>query len=135
MSENKLLANLEKLTARLSEYANLRALQGAGGPRDEQPAPVTKGERWLKVEDFFHDNARGARSSSTRVSPRRRTRRAYYERHRKARLGRGKVEEEIAHLHAHAGKDPQAARGHRGEPRSRGARHGGKEEPQGRASP
>lgn len=98
VSENKVLANLESLTARLSEYASLDRFKELGELVTSNLHAVTRGQRWLKVEDFFHDNAPVEIELKPNLTPAQNAE-VYYERHRKARLGRSKVEEEIAHLH------------------------------------
>jgi len=97
VSENKILANLESLTARLSEYASLARFKELGELVTSNLHAVTRGQRWLKVEDFFHDNAPVEIELKPDLTPAQNAE-VYYERHRKARLGRSKVEEEIAHL-------------------------------------
>jgi predicted ribosome quality control (RQC) complex YloA/Tae2 family protein len=97
ISENKVLANLESLTARLSQYASLDRFRELGELVTSNLHAVTRGQRWLKVEDFFHDNAPVEIELKPDLTPAQNAE-VYYERHRKARLGRSKVEEEIAHL-------------------------------------
>jgi predicted ribosome quality control (RQC) complex YloA/Tae2 family protein len=97
MSENKLLANLEKLTARLSEYANLERFKELGDLVTSNLHTIGRGDRWVEVEDFFHDNARLRIELRPELTPAQNAE-VYYDKHRKARLGLGKVEEEIAHL-------------------------------------
>ena len=57
VSENKLLANLEKLRARLGEYANLDRFRELGDLITSNLHAAAKGDPWLRVEDFFHDDA------------------------------------------------------------------------------
>ncbi len=97
VSENKVLANLESLTARLSQYASLDRFKELGELVTSNLHTVARGQRWLKVEDFFHDNAPVEIELKPDLTPAQNAE-VYYERHRKARLGRSKVEEEIAHL-------------------------------------
>jgi predicted ribosome quality control (RQC) complex YloA/Tae2 family protein len=97
MSENKILANLESLTARLSEYGSLDRFKELGELVTSNLHTVVRGQRWLKVEDFFHDNAPVEIELKPDLTPAQNAE-VYYERHRKARLGRSRVEEEIAHL-------------------------------------
>jgi predicted ribosome quality control (RQC) complex YloA/Tae2 family protein len=97
VSENKVLANLESLAARLSEYASLDRFKELGELVTSNLHVVTRGQRWLKVEDFFHDNAPIEIELKPDLTPAQNAE-VYYERHRKARLGRSKVEKEIAHL-------------------------------------
>ncbi len=97
ISENKLLANLEKLRGRLEEYANLDRFRELGDLITSNLHAVVRGERWLKVEDFFHGNAPVEIELSPALSPAQNAE-SYYERHRKARLGKSRVEEEIGKL-------------------------------------
>ncbi len=97
LSENKLLANLEKLQGRLREYANLGRFKELGDLITSNLHAVTKGDPWLRVEDFFHGNAPVEIELSPGLTPSQNAEK-YYERHRKARLGMAKVEEEIARL-------------------------------------
>ena len=99
ISENKLLANMERLRLRLSEYANVERFRELGDLVTSNLHAIGKGERWLRVEDFFHDNAVVEIELKPGLTPARNAE-SYYDRHRKARLGRGKVEEEIEHLNA-----------------------------------
>ena len=97
MSENKLLASLEKLRARLSDYGNLQRFRELGDLLTSSLHLVRKGERWIRVEDYYHDNAEVEIELRPDLSPAQNAE-SYYERHRKARLGRSKVEKEIAAL-------------------------------------
>ncbi len=97
ISENKVLSSLESLTARLSEYASLDRYRELGDLVTSNLHAVTRGQKWLKVEDFFHGDAPVEIELQPDLAPAQNAE-IYYERHRKARLGRGKVEEEIAHL-------------------------------------
>jgi len=97
MSENKLLASLEKLRARLSDYGNLERFRELGDLLISSLHLVRKGERWIRVQDYYHDNAEVEIELRPDLSPAQNAE-SYYERHRKARLGRGKVEKEIAAL-------------------------------------
>ena len=99
ISENKLLSNLEKLRARLTEYGDLERFRELGELITSNLHAVARGERWLRAEDFFHDNAPVEIELSPQLSPAQNAER-YYERHRKARLGRSRVEEEINRLEA-----------------------------------
>jgi predicted ribosome quality control (RQC) complex YloA/Tae2 family protein len=97
VSENKVLASLESLTLRLSEYASISRFKELGDLVTSNLHAVARGQRWLKVEDFFHGNAPVEIELKPDLTPAQNAE-IYYTRHRKARLGRGKVEEEIAHL-------------------------------------
>ena len=97
VSENKLLANLEKLRGRVGEYANLKRFKELGDLITSNLYAVAKGDQWLRVDDFFHGNAPVEIELSRELTPSQNAER-YYERHRKARLGRAKVEEEIGRL-------------------------------------
>jgi predicted ribosome quality control (RQC) complex YloA/Tae2 family protein len=99
MSENKLLSNLERLRRRLSEYANLERFRELGDLLTSNLHLVGRGERWIRVEDFFHGNTVVEIELKPSLTPARNAE-SYYDRHRKARLGRGKVEEEIENLEA-----------------------------------
>jgi predicted ribosome quality control (RQC) complex YloA/Tae2 family protein len=97
VSENKLVANLEKLRARLAEYANLDRFKELGDLITSNLHAAAKGDRWLRVEDFFHGNAPVEIELSPGFSPAQNAER-YYDKHRKAKLGREKVQEEINRL-------------------------------------
>jgi predicted ribosome quality control (RQC) complex YloA/Tae2 family protein len=97
MSENKLLANLEKLRQRLSTYENLDRFRELGDLLMANLHLVARGDRWIRVQDFFHDNAEVDIEMRPDLPPAQNAE-AYYDRHRKARLGRGKVQEEIENL-------------------------------------
>jgi len=97
VSENKLLANLEKLRARLGEYANLDRFRELGDLITSNLHAAAKGDPWLRVEDFFHDDAPVEIELAPELTPAQNAER-YYDRHRKARLGKSKVEEEIGRL-------------------------------------
>ena len=99
LSENKLLASIEKLRSRLSDYGNLERFRELGDLLTSNLHRVGKGERWVRVQDFFHGEAEVDIELRPELSPAQNAER-YYERHRKARLGRGKVEKEIADLEA-----------------------------------
>lgn len=119
VSENKVLANLEKLRARLAEYGGLERFRELGDLVTSSLHAIGKGERWLRTEDYYHGNASVEIELRPELTPAQNAE-AYYEKHRKARLGRGKVEEEIADLErtlarirrqraeAAASPDPQA---------------------------
>lgn len=97
VSENKVLANLEKLESRLSDYGDLARFKELGDLVTSSLHLIEKGDRWLRTEDFFHDNATVEIELRPELTPAQNAE-ACYEKHRKARLGRGKVEEEIADL-------------------------------------
>jgi predicted ribosome quality control (RQC) complex YloA/Tae2 family protein len=103
MSENKLLSNLEKLRARLSEYGNLERFRELGDLLTSNLHLVGRGERWIRVEDFFHDNTVVDLELRPDLTPAQNAQ-SYYDRHRKARLGRGKVQDEIENLEATLGR-------------------------------
>jgi predicted ribosome quality control (RQC) complex YloA/Tae2 family protein len=97
MSENKLLANLEKLRQRLSTYQDLDRFRELGDLLMANLHLVRKGDRWIRVEDFFHGNAEVEIELRPELTPAQNAE-GCYDRHRKARLGRGKVQEEIENL-------------------------------------
>jgi len=99
MSENKLFANLEKLRSRLSEYGNLERFRELGDLLTSSLHLLRKGERWIRVQDYYHGDAEVEIELRPDFTPAQNAE-SYYERHRKARLGRGKVEKEIADLEA-----------------------------------
>ena len=99
MSENKLLSNLEKLKGRLSEYGNLERFRELGDLLTSSLHLVGKGDRWIRVEDFFHGNTIVEIELKPGLTPAQ-SAESYYDRHRKARLGRGKVQDEIENLEA-----------------------------------
>ncbi|HUI73023.1 MAG TPA: NFACT family protein [Spirochaetia bacterium] len=103
LSENKLLANLEKLRTRLGEYANLERFKELGDLITSNLHAAAKGDQWLRVEDFFHENAPVEIELARELTPAQNAEK-YYDRHRKARLGREKVEEEIARLETTLGR-------------------------------
>ena len=103
VSENKLLANLEKLRARLGEYANLGRFKELGDLITSNLHAAAKGDPWLRVEDFFHENAPMEIELARELTPAQNAQ-LYYDRHRKARLGRAKVEEEIGRLERTLGR-------------------------------
>jgi predicted ribosome quality control (RQC) complex YloA/Tae2 family protein len=103
MSENKLLSSIERLQARLSEYGNLERFRELGDLLTSNLHLVGRGERWIRVEDFFHDGAAVEIELKPELTPAQNAER-YYDRHRKARLGRGKVREEIENLQATLGR-------------------------------
>jgi predicted ribosome quality control (RQC) complex YloA/Tae2 family protein len=96
--ESKVLANLEKLEKRLAEYQNLERFKQLGDLITSSLHLIARGDAWIKVEDFFHDNAQLDIELSPELSPAQNAEK-YYERYRKARDGMGKVSDEIAHLH------------------------------------
>ena len=97
ISENKLITNLDKLRARLAEYANLVRFLELGDLITSNLHAASKGDPWLRVEDFFHENAPVEIELSPGLTPAQNAEK-YYDRHRKARLGRAKVEAEIERL-------------------------------------
>lgn len=99
ISENKLLANREKLQARLAEYSNVDRFKELGDLVTSNLHLIRKGERWLRAEDFHHSNAMVEIELKPELTPAQNAE-SYYDRHRKARLGRSKVEEEISRLEA-----------------------------------
>ena len=103
VSENKLLTNLEKLRARLGEYANLDRFKELGDLITSNLHAAAKGDPWLRVEDFFHDNAPMEIELARELTPAQNAQ-LYYDRHRKARLGRAKVEDEIGRLERTLGR-------------------------------
>ena len=103
ISENKLLSNLERLRGRLSEYGSLERFRELGDLLTSNLHLVGKGERWIRIEDFFHENAVVEIELRPDLTPAQNAE-SYYDRHRKARLGRGKVQEEIENLQATLGR-------------------------------
>jgi predicted ribosome quality control (RQC) complex YloA/Tae2 family protein len=97
VSESKVLANIEKLEKRLADYRNLERFRQLGDLLTSSLHRVVRGERWVRVEDFFNDNAPLDIELKTELTPAQNAE-AYYERYRKARDGLGKVTEEIEHL-------------------------------------
>jgi predicted ribosome quality control (RQC) complex YloA/Tae2 family protein len=97
MSENKVLASLEKLQDRLAEYANLDRYKELGDLVTSNLHLVKKGDTWLKAEDFYHDNTPVEIQLTPELNPAQNAE-SYYEKHRKARSGRSKVQAEIAQL-------------------------------------
>jgi predicted ribosome quality control (RQC) complex YloA/Tae2 family protein len=99
VSENKLLANLEKLRERLSKYGDLERFRELGDLLMSNLHLISKGDRWIRVQDFFHDDAEVEIELRPDLTPAQNAE-SCYDRHRKARLGRGKVQEEIENLEA-----------------------------------
>jgi predicted ribosome quality control (RQC) complex YloA/Tae2 family protein len=97
IGENKVLANLEKLQGRLGEYANLQRYKELGDLVTNNLHLIAKGDRWLKVQDFYHENAEVEIELKPGLAPAQNAE-VYYQRHRKAKLGKSKVEEEIVQL-------------------------------------
>ncbi len=97
ISENKVLASLERLQARLGDYAHLERYKQLGDLLTSNLHRVHKGDRWLRVEDFYNNNVPLDVELAPELSPTQNAER-YYDRHRKARLGKSKVEEEVANL-------------------------------------
>ena len=95
--ESKVLANIEKLEARLVEYRNLERFKELGDLVMASLHAISRGDRWIRTEDFFHDNAPVEIELKEELSPVQNAEH-YYERYRKARLGLGKVEEEVRSL-------------------------------------
>ncbi len=95
--ESKVLANLEKLEKRLAEYSNLERFKELGDLLISSLHRISKGDRWVKVEDFFHGDVPVDIELSPELTPPQNAE-SYYERYRKARDGMGKVVDEIAHL-------------------------------------
>jgi predicted ribosome quality control (RQC) complex YloA/Tae2 family protein len=95
--ESKVLANLEKLERRLSEYSNLERFRELGELLTSSLHRITKGDRWVRVSDFFHDDAPLDIELSPELSPSQNAG-VYFERYKKARDGAGRVREEIANL-------------------------------------
>ena len=95
--ESKVLSNLEKLEKRLSEYDNAERLKQFGDLITAAIHRIAKGDRWVKVEDFYNNEAPLEIELSPEHSAAQNAER-YYERYRKARDGRDKVQEEIQHL-------------------------------------
>jgi predicted ribosome quality control (RQC) complex YloA/Tae2 family protein len=103
ISENKLLSNLERLRARLSEYGNLERYRELGNLLTSNLHLVVRGERWIRVQDFFHENVLVEIELRPELTPAQNAE-SYYDRHRKARLGRSKVQDEIENLEATLGR-------------------------------
>jgi predicted ribosome quality control (RQC) complex YloA/Tae2 family protein len=99
IGENKVLASLEKLRARLGDYENLQRYKELGDLVMNNLHAIRKGERWVRVTDFYHGDAEVEIELKPELAPAQNAE-SYYQRHRKARLGRSRVEEEIAQLDA-----------------------------------
>ncbi len=95
--ENRVLANLAKLEKRLAEYADLERFKELGDLLTSNLHAISRGDRWIKVEDFFHGNAPVDIELSPEISPAENAEK-YYAKFRKARDGMGKVKEEIQNL-------------------------------------
>jgi predicted ribosome quality control (RQC) complex YloA/Tae2 family protein len=97
MRECKVLATLKSLEARLGEYSRPERFKELGDLITSNLHLAARGGRWLEVEDFFHGNSPLAIELDPALTPAQNAE-SYYERSRKARLGRRKVEQEIASL-------------------------------------
>jgi predicted ribosome quality control (RQC) complex YloA/Tae2 family protein len=95
--ESKVLANLDKLEKRLKEYGGLERFKEIGDLITSNLHAVKRGDRWIKVEDFFHANAPLDIELSPELSPAENAEK-YYIKYRKARDGMGKVADEIDSL-------------------------------------
>jgi predicted ribosome quality control (RQC) complex YloA/Tae2 family protein len=95
--ESKVLANLSKLEKRLSEYGGLERFKELGDLLISNLHAISRGDRWIKVEDFFHGNAPLDIELSPGLTPAENAEK-YYVKYRKARDGMGKVTEEIGNL-------------------------------------
>jgi predicted ribosome quality control (RQC) complex YloA/Tae2 family protein len=96
--ETGVLATLEQLEKRLEEYKNLERFKQLGDLVTAAIHRISRGDAWVKVEDFYNGNVELDIELSPELSPAQNAER-YYARYRKARDGMGKVTEEIAHLH------------------------------------
>jgi predicted ribosome quality control (RQC) complex YloA/Tae2 family protein len=97
MREAKLAATLAKLERRLTEYENVERYREIGDLITSSLHLIAKGDRWLRTEDWFHDNAGIEIELSPGLTPAQNAE-AYYERHRKARDGLERVQDDIAGL-------------------------------------
>ncbi len=97
MRENKVLATLKDLEARLDEYARPERFKELADLITSNLHLAVRGGQWLEVEDFFHGDSPLAIELDPALTPAQNAE-SYYERSRKARLGRTKVEREIASL-------------------------------------
>ena len=99
MRECKVLATLKDLETRLGEYARPERFKELGDLiTSNLHLAVLRGGQWLEVEDFFPGDSPLAIELDPALTPAQNAE-SYYERSRKARLGRKKVEAEIASLH------------------------------------
>ncbi len=99
MQETRVLSTLKSLEARLAEYADPERLRELGDLITSSLHTAARGDRVLQVEDFFHGGVPLAIELDPAASPAQNAR-SFYERAHKARLGKGKVEQEIAELRA-----------------------------------
>ncbi len=99
MREAKLAATLQKLESRRAEYANLERWKELGDLITSNLHLAKKGERWLRVEDWHRDGAPVDIELVVSLSPVQNAER-YYERYRKARDGRQRLERDVAELTA-----------------------------------
>jgi predicted ribosome quality control (RQC) complex YloA/Tae2 family protein len=97
MRESKLAATLAKLERRLAEYENVERYRELGDLVTSSLHRVTKGDRWLRTEDWFHGNAAIEIELDPALAPSQNAE-VYYERHRKARDGLERVQDDIAGL-------------------------------------
>jgi predicted ribosome quality control (RQC) complex YloA/Tae2 family protein len=97
MREAKLAATLAKLERRLAEYENVDRFRELGEMLTSSLHRMTKGDRWLRTEDWFHDGTTTEIELNPALSPAENAE-AYYERYRKARDGLDRVRGDIAAL-------------------------------------
>ncbi|MCX7030048.1 MAG: NFACT family protein [Spirochaetes bacterium] len=97
MREAKLAATLAKLEKRLAEYSNVDRYRELGDLLTSSLHLIAKGDRWLRTEDWFHDNATIEIELVPGLTPAQNAE-VYYERHRKARDGLERVKDDIAGL-------------------------------------
>jgi predicted ribosome quality control (RQC) complex YloA/Tae2 family protein len=98
MRENKVLSTLKDLEARRASYTDPERLRELGELITSNLHRAARRAQWLEVEDFFRGNTPLAIEMDPSRSPAQNAE-AYYGRFRKAKLGLGKVEQEIANLH------------------------------------
>lgn len=98
MRENKVLSTLKDLEARRASYTDPERLRELGELITSNLHRAARRAQWLEVEDFFRGNTPLAIEMDPSLSPAQNAE-AYYGRFRKAKLGLGKVEQEIVNLH------------------------------------
>ena len=99
MREAKLAATLQKLEARRAEYGNLGRWKELGDLITSNLHRAGKGERWLRVEDWYREGAPVDIELAPDLTPAQNAER-YYGRYRKARDGRERLEKDIGEIAA-----------------------------------
>lgn len=92
--ENRLLSTIEKLEKKREKYKNYSRYRELGDIIKASMHKLTKGDTWLKTEDFFNDNRTIDIELDKRLSPAGNAE-YFYKKYRKAKSGLGKISGEI----------------------------------------